>query len=70
MNTPKFRSPNSSQPSRECEENPIELVVSVVLTSFAVGLIPVMCASTMQPRGEIAPVLGEATLWDQAGFER
>lgn len=70
MNTPKFRSPNSSQPSRESEENPIELVVSVVLTSFAVGLIPVMCASTMPPRGEIAPVLGEATLWHQAGFER
>lgn len=68
MNTPKFRHP--SQSSQKGEENPVELVVSVVLTSFAVGLIPVMCASTMPSQGEIAPVLGEATLWHQAGFER
>ncbi|MBE9041219.1 hypothetical protein IQ235_10555 [Oscillatoriales cyanobacterium LEGE 11467] len=70
MNSPKFRNSNPFKSRQESEENPIELVVSVVIASFVVGIIPIVCASTVQPQGEVAPILGEATLWHEAGFVR
>ncbi|MDY6937237.1 MAG: hypothetical protein SWY16_06180 [Cyanobacteriota bacterium] len=72
MNSPKFnqRDRVGFKPNRESGENPIELIASVVISSFVVGFIPIACASTIRPQGEVAPILGEATLWHEAGFRR